>query len=93
MTNLGPVQSTTSLANCFDLPHFVLTAPVKRIVDLCQILQQTRTLGLLLGAPGVGKTWAVQYAAQNQPQPAEFSASPVLYTSDDVDNTAILWIV
>ena len=79
--------SATSLANVFDLPYFVVTQQVKRVIDVCQALQQNRSLGLLVGLPGVGKTWAAQYAAAHQPQPEEITASPVLYTSVDVKNT------
>lgn len=78
-----------SPANCFDLPRFVRTAPVQRVMDLCQVLQQTRTLGMLIGLPGTGKTWAAQYAAQNQPQPEMIPASPVIYTTADVDTTPV----
>jgi DNA transposition AAA+ family ATPase len=83
----APTEQALSPANCFDLPRFVLTSPVQRAKDLCQVLQQTRTLGMLIGLPGVGKTWAVQYAAQNQPQPEMITASPVIYTTADVGNT------
>lgn len=84
---LLPAVPATSPANCFDLTHFVLTNQVRRVMDLCRILQDTRTLGMLVGLPGVGKTWAAQYAAENQPQPELFTASPVLYTSVDVENS------
>jgi DNA transposition AAA+ family ATPase len=73
-----------SLANVFDLPGFVETREVQRVADLCQALRQTPSLGMLLGMPGVGKTWAVQYVAQNEPEPADFRCSPVIYTSYDV---------
>ncbi|MBC8509918.1 MAG: AAA family ATPase [Chloroflexi bacterium] len=81
-------MSDLSPANIFDLPRFVTTASTQRIADLCTALQQTRTLGLLIGLPGVGKTWAAQHVAQNQPRPKEITASPVLYTTVDVKNTA-----
>jgi len=35
----------------------------------------------------VGKTWAVQYVAQQEPEPEDFISSPVLYTTVDVKNT------
>jgi DNA transposition AAA+ family ATPase len=89
MTEVQPIPSTpaTSPANIFDLAHFVVTDQVRRVIDFCQVLQDTRTLGMLVGLPGVGKTWAAQYAAEHQPQPEEITASPVLYTSVDVENT------
>lgn len=73
-----------SLANAFDLPGFVETREVQRVADLCQALRQTPTLGMLLGMPGVGKTWAVQHVAQNEPEPEDFRCSPVIYTSYEV---------
>lgn len=73
-----------SLANAFDLPGFVETKEVQRVSDLCQALRQTPSLGILAGMPGVGKTWAVQYVTQNEPEPEDFRCSPVIYTSYDV---------
>lgn len=73
-----------SLANAFDLSGLVETQEVKRVADICQALRQTRSLGMLLGMPGVGKTWATQYVAQNEPEPEDFRCSPVIYTSYDV---------
>ena len=84
---LMPAMPELSPANAFDLPCFIETSHTRRIMDLCTALQQTRTLGLLVGLPGVGKTWAVQYAAQKQHQPPLITASPVLFTSVDVENT------
>ena len=86
-TQMPPSTPAASPANIFDLDHLVVTDQVRQVVDLCQILQDTRTLGLLVGLPGVGKTWAAQYAAEHQPQPEEITASPILYTSVDVVNT------
>lgn len=85
---LLPPAPELSPANAFDLPYFIETSHTRRALDLCSALQQTRTLGLLVGLPGTGKTWAVQYAAQKQHQPPLIIASPVLYTSVDVENTA-----
>ncbi|MEW6402628.1 MAG: AAA family ATPase [Chloroflexota bacterium] len=82
-----PPNPQFSPANAFDLPYLIETAHTRRITDLCAALQQTRTMGLLVGLPGVGKTWAVQHAAQQQHQPELILASPVLYTSVDVENT------
>jgi DNA transposition AAA+ family ATPase len=76
-----------SPANLFDLPAFVVTSQVRQVIDLCDALRQSRTLGLLTGTPGVGKTWAAQYAAQQQQEPEEITASPMLYTTIDVQNT------
>jgi predicted AAA+ superfamily ATPase len=84
---LRPAVPQYSPANAFDLPDFVETAHTRRVADLCSALQQTRTMSLLVGLPGVGKTWAVQYAAQQQHQPELITASPVLYTLVDVENT------
>ena len=83
-----PDTPSLSPANLFDLPGFIETKHTRRIADLCSALQQTRTLGLLIGLPGVGKTWAVQYAAQQQHQPELITASPVLYTAVDTENTS-----
>jgi predicted AAA+ superfamily ATPase len=85
---LMPPTPEFSPANAFDLPFFTETLHTHRVLDLCSALQQTRTLGLLVGLPGVGKTWAVQNAAQKQHQPPLILASPVLYTSVDVENTS-----
>jgi hypothetical protein len=83
-----PDVPSLSPANLFDLPGFVETKHTRRVADLCSALRQTRTLGLLVGLPGVGKTWAVQYAAQQQHQPELITASLVLYTSLDSENTS-----
>lgn len=95
MTNLSDEQDLVvpdapilSPANFFDLPGFVETKHTRRVTDLCSALQQTRAMGLLVSLPGVGKTWAVQYAAQQQHQPELITASPVLYTSVDTENTS-----
>ena len=85
---LPPPSPELSPANVFELPCFVETPLTQRVLNLCSALQQTRTLGLLVGLSGVGKTWAVQYAAQKQHQPPLITASPVLYTTVDVENTA-----
>jgi DNA transposition AAA+ family ATPase len=58
-----PDTPSLSPANLFDLPGFIETQPTRRVADLCAALRQTRTLGLLIGLPGVGKTWAAQSAA------------------------------
>lgn len=84
---LMPPNPEISPANTFDLPCFVETPHTRRVFDLCSALQQTRTLGLLVGLTGVGKTWAAQWAAQKQHQPPLIIASPVLYTLVDVENT------
>lgn len=84
---LALTSSEFSLANAFDLPCFVETPYTRCAMDLCSALQQSRTLGLLVGVPGSGKTWAVQSAAQKQHQPPLIAASPVLYTSVDVENS------
>lgn len=83
-----PDPPSFSPANLFDLPGFIETRHTRRVADLCSALRQTRTLGLLVGLPGVGKTWAVQYASQQQHQPELITASPVLYTSVDSENTS-----
>ena len=57
-----------------------MTKEIQRVADLCDALRQTPTLGLLLGMPGVGKSWAVQHAAAHVPEPADHRASPVIYT-------------
>lgn len=84
---LMPATPELSPANAFDLPGFIETTHTRRVMDLCTALQQTRTLGLLVGLSGVGKTWAVQHAAKKQHQPPLITASPMLYTSADVENT------
>lgn len=83
-----PDTPSLSPANLFDLPGFIETQHTRRVADLCSALRQTRTLGLLIGLPGVGKTWAVQSAAQQQHQPELITASPVLYTAVDTENTS-----
>jgi hypothetical protein len=82
-----PPTPQFSPANAFHLPGWIETVHTRKAADLCSALQQTRTMGLLVGLPGVGKTWAVQYAAQQQHQPELITASPVLYTSVDVEDT------
>lgn len=86
-TLLLPAVPQFSPANAFDLPYLIETTHTRRVVDLCVALQQSRMMGLLVGLPGVGKTWAVQHAAQQQHQPELITASPVLYTSVDVENS------
>jgi DNA transposition AAA+ family ATPase len=81
------------MANAFDLPGFVETRQVRQVADLCQALRQTRTLGALVGLPGVGKTWALQHIAQQEPEPSEFLNSPVLYTAADVKGSARAFLV
>jgi len=81
-----PPTPQFSPANAFHLPCFIETVHTRKTADLCSALQQTRTMGLLVGLPGVGKTWAVQHAALQQHQPELIIASPVLYTSVDVEN-------
>ena len=78
MAKITPVRY--SLANVFDLPGFVATNEVQRVADLCQALRQTPSLGMLLGMPGVGKSWAVQHVAQHEPEPDDHRASPIIYT-------------
>jgi predicted AAA+ superfamily ATPase len=81
-------ETRYSPANAFDLPGFVETRQVQQVADLCQALRQTRTLGALVGLPGVGKTWALQHIAQQEPEPSEILNSPVLYTAADVKGNA-----
>lgn len=86
MSELVPAPQL-SLANAFYLPQVVPTLQMQQVKDVCAALRQARMMGLLVGLPGVGKTWAVQHAAQLEPEPDVFIASPVLYTTADVVNT------
>jgi DNA transposition AAA+ family ATPase len=76
-----------SLANAFHLPAFVETAQVQRAASLCRALRETQVLGVLVGLPGVGKTWATQYVAQQEPEPDDARFSPILYTVADVKSS------
>jgi DNA transposition AAA+ family ATPase len=77
-----------SPANVFDLPHLVPTTQVKRAVEICRAARLNHSISVIVGLPGIGKTWAVQYAAQRTIRGVEPGASPVLYTTVDVENTA-----